>query len=83
MKRLLLLTALVLPLAATAAGVGYRIVHPDGTVEFTDDPHRGGEKIDLYRAPAVDPYAPLEDYEKPADKEKQSPSASAAQQSQQ
>jgi hypothetical protein len=49
MKRLLplilLFTALTLAAAETT---GYRIVHPDGTVEFTDDPTSGGEEIKLH-----------------------------------
>lgn len=28
-----------------AAETGYRIVHPDGTVEFTDQPEKGAEEI--------------------------------------
>jgi hypothetical protein len=50
MKWILILLVLVsLPLMA--ADTGYRIVHPDGTVEFTDDPTRGGEEIPLREAP--------------------------------
>jgi hypothetical protein len=30
-----------------AESAGYKIVHPDGTVEFTDDATRGGEEIKL------------------------------------
>ncbi len=48
MKRIipfaLLLFCSVLIAAETT---GYRIVHPDGTVEFTDDATRGGEEIKL------------------------------------
>lgn len=52
MKRLpLLLLFFALPLIA--AETGYRIVHPDGTVEFTDDPNRGGEQIPLHEAPTI------------------------------
>lgn len=50
MKGILILLMLVsLPLMA--ADTGYRIVHPDGTVEFTDDATRGGEEIPLREAP--------------------------------
>lgn len=50
MNRILILLMLVsLPLMA--ADTGYRIVHPDGTVEFTDDATRGGEEIPLREAP--------------------------------
>ncbi len=28
--------------------VGYRVVHPDGTVEFTDEPTQGGQEIKLH-----------------------------------
>lgn len=52
MKRILLLVLLV-PLSLSAAETGYRIVHPDGTVEFTDDPRRGGEPIELKEAPTI------------------------------
>ena len=45
MKRLLLL--LILPCSLLYAETGYRITHPDGTVEFTDDATRGGEEIKL------------------------------------
>ncbi|MGM0593044.1 MAG: hypothetical protein ACQETD_00795 [Pseudomonadota bacterium] len=48
-KRLLPLLFIALPLMA--AETGYRIVHPDGTVEFTDDPTLGGEPIELREAP--------------------------------
>ncbi len=56
MKRIIILSALLLPMATLAADVGYRIVHPDGTVEFTDDPRRGGEQIELAPAPTVPAY---------------------------
>lgn len=60
MKRPLMLLALLLLSPALLAQTGYRIVHPDGTVEFTDDPTRGGEEVELrniptYTAPAVSP----------------------------
>lgn len=53
MKRTLLLGLLCIPLLAQASSLGFRIVHPDGSVEFTDDPLRGGEPIELLPAPAV------------------------------
>jgi hypothetical protein len=52
MNRILLLIALLLPACLLAETV-YRIVHPDGTVEFTDEPHRGGEAIGVEPVPAV------------------------------
>ncbi len=33
---------------------GYRIVHPDGTVEFTDDASRGGQEIKLRDVQTID-----------------------------
>jgi hypothetical protein len=52
MKRILIpLLLAVMPLSLPAAETGYRIVHPDGTVEFTDDPHSGGEPIELRQTP--------------------------------
>jgi len=41
--------------AACAWGVetGYRLVHPDGTVEFSDQPIPGGEAIPLREAPTI------------------------------
>lgn len=55
MKRILpfLLILLYAPLIA-AEDIGYRIVHPDGTVEFTDDATRGGEEIKLRDVQVVD-----------------------------
>lgn len=46
MKAKYLLLVLLLPLIATAAQ-GYKIVHPDGTVEFTDQPAKNAEEINL------------------------------------
>ena len=57
MKRPLLTALLILPMLAQAS-VGFRIVHPDGTVEFTDDPLRGGDPIQLVPAPSVPAYRP-------------------------
>ena len=34
-----------------AAETGYRIVHPDGTVEFTDQPAKGAEEIRIEQVP--------------------------------
>ncbi|MCW8827878.1 MAG: DUF4124 domain-containing protein [Gammaproteobacteria bacterium] len=53
MKRNLIALLLFFALPLGAAETGYRIVHPDGTVEFTDDPTRGGEKIPLRKAPTI------------------------------
>lgn len=48
MKRTLPLLLLFFCVSLLAAeNTGYRIVHPDGTVEFTDDATRGGEEIKL------------------------------------
>lgn len=44
MTRILFL-ALLLAAPLFAAETGYRIVHPDGTVEFTDQPEKGAEEI--------------------------------------
>lgn len=46
MKKKCLMILLLLPFAATAAQ-GYKIVHPDGTVEYTDQPVRNAEEINL------------------------------------
>ena len=61
MKWITTIVVLLLPLAVGASdGTAYRIVHPDGTVEFTDDPRRGGEPIELQEVPAVPAFvAPL------------------------
>lgn len=57
MKTMLLLISLLLPASLLAETV-YRIVHPDGTVEFTDDPRRGGEAIGVEPVPTVPAYVP-------------------------
>lgn len=46
---------LLLSLAASAfaAETGYRLVHPDGSVEFSDTPIPGGEAIKLREAPTI------------------------------
>ena len=46
MKAKLLLMLVLLPFAAAAAQ-GYKIVHPDGSVEFTDQPVKNAEEINL------------------------------------
>lgn len=43
---------LLLPMLAQAQ-TGYRKVHPDGTVEFSDQPIPGGEEIKLREAPTI------------------------------
>ncbi|MFO7592967.1 MAG: hypothetical protein R6X15_02845 [Pseudomonadota bacterium] len=43
---------MVLSLPLMAADTGYRIVHPDGTVEFTDDETKGGEAVPLDEVPS-------------------------------
>jgi hypothetical protein len=40
------------------ASTGYRLVHPDGTVEFTDQPISGGVEIELREAPTIQ-FAPV------------------------
>jgi hypothetical protein len=54
-----LLSLLFLGSVAHAA-TGYRLVHPDGSVEFTDQPISGGEEIELREAPTIQfsPVAP-------------------------
>ena len=50
MVRIMLLGILFsAPLMAAAAG--YRVVHPDGTVEYTDQPAKGAEEIRLPEIP--------------------------------
>jgi len=65
---------LLVPLSLSAAETGYKIVHPDGTVEFTDDPHRGGEPIELKEAPTFkSPPVPINaSPSQPQDREKKS-----------
>jgi len=46
MKSRYLIVLLLMPFAAHAAQ-GYKIVHPDGTVEFTDQPVKNAEEINL------------------------------------
>lgn len=50
MRRIILVYLLCIP-PLLAAESGYRIVHPDGTVEFTDQPVKGGEPIGLPEIP--------------------------------
>lgn len=54
MKRIIFMVLLI-PALVLAEGevTGYRIVHPDGTVEFTDDPSHGGEEIKLREVQTV------------------------------
>lgn len=49
---------MVISLPLMAADTGYRIVHPDGTVEFTDDDTKGGEAIPLQEVPSYQSDAP-------------------------
>ncbi len=51
----LALSLLILSMAAPlfAAETGYRVVHPDGTVEYSDVPVPGGEEIKLREAPTI------------------------------
>jgi len=52
MRWLLLLLTLCSTLAL-AAGQVYRIVHPDGSVEYTDQPREGAEPVTLPEAQAI------------------------------
>jgi hypothetical protein len=45
--------SLLLLCASLGAETGYRYVHPDGTVEFSDQPIPGGEEIKLREAPTI------------------------------
>ncbi len=55
MKRILPVLLFLFSVSLSAAETtGYRIVHPDGTVEFTDDASRGGEEIKLRDVQTVD-----------------------------
>ena len=49
---------MLIPLSLAAAEIGFRIVHPDGSIEFTDDPLRGGEPIELHLAPTIPAHIP-------------------------
>ncbi|MCW8917320.1 MAG: hypothetical protein OQL08_00680 [Gammaproteobacteria bacterium] len=51
MKQLLLLV--LVSCSAGAAQTGYRLIHPDGTVEFSDQPLPAGEAIELREAPTI------------------------------
>lgn len=58
--RCLLLIGIVIVAPLSAEDTGYRIVHPDGTVEYTDQPEKGAESIRLpeiptYTAPSEPP----------------------------
>jgi hypothetical protein len=50
MRRILVLAAL-LTAAPLLAETGYRVVHPDGTVEFTDQPTKGAKEIQIEQVP--------------------------------
>jgi hypothetical protein len=50
MRRIILVYLLCIP-PLLAAESGYRIVHPDGSVEYTDQPVKGGEPINLPQIP--------------------------------
>lgn len=50
----LLLLSLFIVCSVAVAETGYRFVHPDGTVEFSDKPIlQGGEEIELREAPTI------------------------------
>ena len=50
MQRILLCLVLVLASATVLAETGYRIVHPDGSVEYSDSYQQGAEAISLPKA---------------------------------
>lgn len=52
MKRLLITLIMLLP-SLLLAQTGYRLVHPDGSVEFSDEPIPGGEEIILRDVPTI------------------------------
>lgn len=55
MSRAIALLCLVVALPLSAAESGYRIVHPDGTIEFTDQPpQQGGESVQLDSVPTYE-----------------------------
>ena len=53
MKVTILVALCLLAFGAMAAEPAYRIVHPDGTVEFSDQPQQGSEEIDLPEAQSI------------------------------
>ena len=53
MKPLLFSLLFLVVASPFAAETGYRLVHPDGTVEFSDVPIPGGEAIKLREAPTI------------------------------
>lgn len=53
MKHLLLSLLFFAVSTAFAAETGYRLVHPDGTVEYSDVPIPGGEAIKLHEAATI------------------------------
>lgn len=66
MKRILPFFLMLFCTAPMAAeDIGYRIVHPDGTVEFTDDATRGGEEIKLRDVQTVNDHSNDEGVRKP------------------
>lgn len=65
MKRLLLILVTLVAAKAFAAGSGYRLVHPDGSVEFSDQPIPGREEIKLREAPTIQ-FVPAAPAQKPA-----------------
>jgi hypothetical protein len=48
-----LLLSLFISCSVVATETGYRVVHPDGTVEFSDKPIPQGEEIKLREAPTI------------------------------
>jgi hypothetical protein len=82
MKGILLMLTLV-SLSAQAAETGYRIVHPDGSVEYTDQAVEGAEPITLpeiptYSSPPSPPARTGGTPSRPAQPEQKTVSASIA-----
>lgn len=59
MKPLLFTLLCFVVSSALGAQTGYRLVHPDGTVEYSDVPIPGGDAIKLREAPTIKMAPPL------------------------
>jgi hypothetical protein len=53
MRILCLITLFLFALPGVTAEKAYKIVHPDGTVEYSDQPAEGGEEIRIQKAPTT------------------------------
>jgi hypothetical protein len=49
---------IIVSVSATAAGKVYKIVHPDGTVEYSSEPAPGAEEIRVPSLPTYEPRVP-------------------------